>query len=270
MAEHKKQEGLKKSFVYTMQCKIISGELQIGQQLPPERELAAQMGVSRSLVNTGILELEEQGFVRVSPRQGSIVADYKKNGTLQVLIALMNCDTPVLDYPLFCNMVDLRVLVECECARLASVHARSTDIDRLSLWLDEIGRAEDPLDAVVGRDVTALGEEFFPVGEARDEVVVVPALVGRGRLPGHPDPFGRVSFGFQPIGKVVAVVGAPVQPAEVCLRLDVLLQPHEPLLYQAVSARSCWSLFTALRYRLLAVPTPMPRRWAMFSSDSSS
>ena len=148
MAEHKKQEGLKKSFVYTMQCKIISGELQIGQQLPPERELAAQMGVSRSLVNTGILELEEQGFVRVSPRQGSIVADYKKNGTLQVLIALMNCDTPVLDYPLFCNMVDLRVLVECECARLASVHARSTDIDRLSLWLDEVGRAEDPLDAV--------------------------------------------------------------------------------------------------------------------------
>lgn len=148
MAEHKKQEGLKKSFVYTMQCKIISGELQIGQQLPPERELAARMGVSRSLVNTGILELEEQGFVRISPRQGSTVADYKKNGTLQVMIALMSCDTPVIDYPLFCNMVDLRVLVECECARLASVHARSADIDKLSAWLGEVENVAEPLDAV--------------------------------------------------------------------------------------------------------------------------
>ena len=76
-----------------MQQKIFSGEYQIGQQLPPERELAQELGVSRSLVNTGILELANQGFIRIIPRQGSIVADYKKNGTLQVLSALMNCDS---------------------------------------------------------------------------------------------------------------------------------------------------------------------------------
>ena len=33
---------------------ILSGELQVGQQLPPERQLAQSMGVSRAVVNSGI------------------------------------------------------------------------------------------------------------------------------------------------------------------------------------------------------------------------
>jgi DNA-binding FadR family transcriptional regulator len=55
--------GLKERFVREIQSKIFAGELQPGDQLPSERELAAQMGISRSLVNMGILELESKGFV---------------------------------------------------------------------------------------------------------------------------------------------------------------------------------------------------------------
>ncbi len=143
-----KQEGLKKSFVHAMQQKIFSGEYQVGQQLPPERELARELGVSRSLVNTGILELASQGFIRIIPRQGSIIADYKRNGTLQVLSALMSCDSFRLDYPLFCNLADLRVLIECECARLASAHATAEEIEVLHVLARCIKSAEHPLDAV--------------------------------------------------------------------------------------------------------------------------
>lgn len=131
-----------------MQQKIFSGEYQIGQQLPPERELALELGVSRSLVNTGILELANQGFIRIIPRQGSIVADYKKNGTLQVLSALMNCDSFRLDYTLFCNLVDLRVLIECECARLASRNATADEIETLRTLSRSIKNVAHPLDAV--------------------------------------------------------------------------------------------------------------------------
>lgn len=130
-----------------MQQKIFSGEYQIGQQLPPERELAQELGVSRSLVNTGILELANQGFIRIIPRQGSIVADYKRNGTLQVLSALMSCDSFRLDYPLFCNLVDFRVLVECECARLASIHATSEELEAMHVLAHCIKNAAHPLDA---------------------------------------------------------------------------------------------------------------------------
>jgi len=143
-----KQEGLKKTFIHEMQQKIFSGELQIGQQLPPERELAVCYGVSRSLINTGILELERQGFVRIIPRQGSIVADYRKNGTLDVLVALTNCKAKLVDYPLFCNMVDMRVLIECECARLACVQATLEELDTLGTFVHCMRVCGDPLDAV--------------------------------------------------------------------------------------------------------------------------
>lgn len=142
-----KQNGLKKTFVHTIQQKIFSGDYQVGQQLPPERELAAELGVSRSLVNTGILELANQGFVRIIPRQGTVVADYKRNGNLQVLSALINCDSFRLDYPLFLNLVDLRILVECEAARLACARASGDDIETLSTLIQCVKSSAPPENA---------------------------------------------------------------------------------------------------------------------------
>lgn len=143
-----KQEGLKKSFVHSMQQKIFSGEYQVGQQLPPERELAVALGVSRSLVNTGILELASQGFIRIIPRQGSIVADYKRSGTLHILSALMSSGNFRLDYSLFTNLVDLRILIECECARLASQRATAEETESLRTLTKRIRTADCPQEAV--------------------------------------------------------------------------------------------------------------------------
>ena len=52
---------LKSLFVSQLQDKILSGEIPIGTALPPERELAAQMQVSRAVVNSGLAELAEEG-----------------------------------------------------------------------------------------------------------------------------------------------------------------------------------------------------------------
>lgn len=142
-----KQNGLKKSFIHTMQQKIFSGEYQIGQQLPPERELAAELGVSRSLVNTGILELASQGFVRIIPRQGSVVADYKRNGNLQVLSALMSAEDFRFDHQLFSNLVDLRILIECESARLSSARTTGDEIDTLMTLVKCIKNSSPPENA---------------------------------------------------------------------------------------------------------------------------
>jgi len=111
--------GLKERFVREMQRKIFAGELLPGEQLPPERELAAQMGISRSLVNVGILDLESKGFVQVVPRTGTFVQDYRNNPTPQTLAALMSYDSEPLDYTLFQSLVDTRLLVQRECVRLS-------------------------------------------------------------------------------------------------------------------------------------------------------
>ena len=143
-SQRMKQNGLKKTFVHVMQQKIFSGEYAVGQQLPTERELAAELGVSRSLVNTGILELANQGFVRILPRQGTVVADYKRNGNLQVLSALISCDSFRLDYPLLKDLVDLRILVECESARLASENATGEDLETLRTLIHCVQTSNPP------------------------------------------------------------------------------------------------------------------------------
>ena len=75
--------SLKDLFVQQIEEKILSGELPVGSKMPPEREMAEQMKVSRAVVNGGINELRRKGFLEVLPRQGTYVADFSRNGNLQ-------------------------------------------------------------------------------------------------------------------------------------------------------------------------------------------
>ena len=47
----KDSKNRKAEFIHLMQAKILSGELKPGDRLPPERELALQVGISRGSVN---------------------------------------------------------------------------------------------------------------------------------------------------------------------------------------------------------------------------
>ena len=44
-------------FVQQIENMILSGELAIGEQLPPARELSVKMGVSRTVISAGLVEL---------------------------------------------------------------------------------------------------------------------------------------------------------------------------------------------------------------------
>lgn len=81
--------SLKELFISNIEAKILSGELPVGQQLPPERQLTQSMGVSRAVVNSGIVELENRGFLDVRPRVGTFVADYRRAGTMETLKSIM-------------------------------------------------------------------------------------------------------------------------------------------------------------------------------------
>ena len=81
--------SLKELFISNIEAKILSGELPVGQQLPPERQLDQSMGVSRAVVNSGIVELENRGFLDVRPRVGTFVADYRRAGTMETLKSIM-------------------------------------------------------------------------------------------------------------------------------------------------------------------------------------
>ena len=83
--------SLRGIFVRELENMILSGELQVGEKLPSARDLAEQMGVSRTVVNAGLSELAGKGFLEVRPRVGVFVSDYRRNHEL-----CMISDNPLL------------------------------------------------------------------------------------------------------------------------------------------------------------------------------
>ena len=81
--------SVREAFVQAIEDKILSGELKVGERLPSARQLCSEMGVSLTVVNAGMSELASKGFVEIRPRHGSFVADYRMQGTMETMVAMM-------------------------------------------------------------------------------------------------------------------------------------------------------------------------------------
>lgn len=107
---------------------ILSGKLEIGQRLPPERELAADMKVSKTIVHSGLTELERLGFVSIVPRKGTFVADYAENGTQETLNALLKYNGGTLDRHTAQSVCEFRTALEdATFERFAQVHTEKDE-----------------------------------------------------------------------------------------------------------------------------------------------
>ncbi len=139
--------SLKDLFVQQLQGKILSGELPVGTQLPPERELARQMQVSRAVVNGGLAELAGQGFLEVRPRQGTCVADYRREGNLSTLIAIMEFRGGVLGKDEIRSILEVRRALEHLAVESAIRHASDEALARLGDILEKLAASEDAAQA---------------------------------------------------------------------------------------------------------------------------
>lgn len=135
--------SLKDLFVQQLQGMILSGALPVGARLPPERTLAEQMQVSRTVVNSGLSELSEQGFLEVRPRQGTCVADYRRRGNLSTLIAIMQYKGGVLGRDEIRSILEVRRALEHLAAERAILYASDEALERLGEALAKLAEAPD-------------------------------------------------------------------------------------------------------------------------------
>lgn len=117
-----KTESLKDICVARFEELILSGKLATGQKLPSERELALQLGVSRPVVHEGLVDLAAKGLVSMRPRVGTVVNDFRKEGSLSLLTSLVNYHQGRLDSGLLSSLLEMRMLFEVETARLAALN----------------------------------------------------------------------------------------------------------------------------------------------------
>jgi DNA-binding transcriptional regulator YhcF (GntR family) len=66
---------LYEQIVQQVEDSIHKGTLKAGDQLPPERELAQQFGVSRTAVREAVKALHEKGLVEAYPGRGTFITD---------------------------------------------------------------------------------------------------------------------------------------------------------------------------------------------------
>ena len=132
------KDTLKQQFIKEMQRMILSGELQEGQRLPSERDLSSALGISRGIVNAGIVELAAKGLLHIVPRKGTFVSKFEDDGTIYALELLMSYGDGKINKQLFLNMIEVKRQIESRCAYLAAHNRTTADLDDMKDLLGKI------------------------------------------------------------------------------------------------------------------------------------
>jgi GntR family transcriptional repressor for pyruvate dehydrogenase complex len=109
---------------------ILTGELRVGDRLPPERDLASLLGVSRSAVREAIRALQAQGvlhsMVGNGPESGTIVS----GSSGEALTRLLRLHVGLANFPIH-DIVEARVMLERWSVKLAASNATAADLVRM-------------------------------------------------------------------------------------------------------------------------------------------
>lgn len=108
--------------------RLIDTELAPGDRLPPERELADQLHVSRSSVREAMRELEQRRRIERAPGRGTTVL--AKPRTAEQLARELSLDAAEQ-----ADVAELRLVVEPQIAGLAASRASDADLVRLEQTL---------------------------------------------------------------------------------------------------------------------------------------
>jgi GntR family transcriptional regulator, transcriptional repressor for pyruvate dehydrogenase complex len=105
---------------------IHKGDLKPGDQLPPERELAEQFGVSRTAVREAVKALREKGLVEAYPGRGTFITDGTSYTIRQSLDRMMRTGNEG-----FAFLAEVRQILEPEIAALATSRADEEDLEAM-------------------------------------------------------------------------------------------------------------------------------------------
>lgn len=135
--EYKKLQAptLKELFIEEIEAKILSGELEIGEQLLTERELAEVMGISRNIVHSGIAVMVAKGFLEIRPRVGTFVADYNQTGSVDILVSMMNYNKGMLRRAEVRSSIELKILFDTFAIRQMAPNLTEENLDKLQGYI---------------------------------------------------------------------------------------------------------------------------------------
>lgn len=140
---------LYEQIVQQVEESIHKGALKPGNQLPPERELAHQFGVSRTAVREAVKALREKGLVEAYPGRGTFVTDGTSHAIRQSLDRMIRIGQPEGST----YLAEVREILEPEIAALAATRADAEDLSSLHEAVSIMDKAKRDSDAFIEADL---------------------------------------------------------------------------------------------------------------------
>lgn len=140
---------LYEQIVQQIEDSIEQGALKPGDQLPAERALALQFGVSRTAVREAVKALREKGLVEAYPGRGTFITSGSSNAirlTLDRMIKTGSADGTV-------HLTEVREMLEPEIAALAATRAREENLEELKEAVGIMDDAKQDPDAYIEADL---------------------------------------------------------------------------------------------------------------------
>jgi GntR family transcriptional repressor for pyruvate dehydrogenase complex len=132
-----KVQSLKEACINRLEDLILSGEIKIDERLPAERDFARRLGVSRPVLHEALVDLDAKGLVRIVPRRGAFVNDYRRSGSMAILASLLAYHNGDLDPVFTRSLIGMRQLVETETARLAALNRSEDQLAEFRAFLEK-------------------------------------------------------------------------------------------------------------------------------------
>jgi len=151
---------------------IVNGQLRLGHRLPAERDLAAQLGVSRSSIREALRALEIAGLVRLSKggAGGAFIASRTSDVVVTALQDMFHLGTITPR-----QLTEARLWIEAIVVRVAIERLTETD---LALMEANVAAAEDAYEAGNYEACAKITFEFHNILARMTKNPVLIAIVG--------------------------------------------------------------------------------------------
>jgi GntR family transcriptional regulator, transcriptional repressor for pyruvate dehydrogenase complex len=124
------KQRVAEEIVQQLRSLILTGAYAPGDKLPPERQLAAELGVNRASLREALKKLEHLGLVRIRQGDGTRVQDFMQTGGLDLMSHLIPL-AQAGHTRLLRDVLEFRRIFGREVARLAAERADAEDLERL-------------------------------------------------------------------------------------------------------------------------------------------
>ena len=117
---------------------IKNNELKPGEKLPPERELAEKLSISRNSLREAFRVLESRGLIKSKPGGGRFIREIRENGhnnTENIILSLEK--SSILE------LLEAREIFEVEIVELAAQRATPEDIELIEKALNKMNQKEE-------------------------------------------------------------------------------------------------------------------------------